>query len=192
MLVREAIENFFASPPSDAGQIANERALQLELACHFRSLGWPVRFEVGLLAPRLSGSTLKPKLNLDLLVEVEGKRVGIELKVPLNGQHPETIYSFCADIEFLESIKRSNQVDLGFCLMATSDRVFWTDSGRGSAIHNQFRAIDGLLSGIIPKPTGLRDSCVALAGSYAAAHVWKPISGNNLFQDGRFLLLEVD
>ncbi|HEX8126504.1 MAG TPA: hypothetical protein VF548_13060, partial [Allosphingosinicella sp.] len=65
----------------------------MELAYFLRHQGWHVRFEVPFRTGRLQGSTLKPKANLDLLVEAGETLVGIELKVPINGQHPETIYA---------------------------------------------------------------------------------------------------
>lgn len=143
-----------------------------------------------MLAPRLAGSTLRAKTNLDLLVEVDGFKVAIELKVPLNGQHPETIYSFCADLEFVEAIKRAGMTNSGYCVMATPDAAFWRDSGRGSSIHNLFRASGGVLSGTIGKPTGAKDSCVILQHGYVASGAWRDLD-NRLLERGRYLLLEV-
>jgi hypothetical protein len=143
-----------------------------------------------MLASRLAGSTLRPKTNLDLLVEVDGFKVAIELKVPLNGQHPETIYSFCADLEFVEAIKRAEMANSGYCVMATPDGAFWRDSGRGSPIHNLFRAPGEVLSGTIGKPTGAKDSCVVLQQSYVASEAWRDLD-NRLLERGRYLLVEV-
>ena len=150
----DTIENFLAAPPEDAGTIYNERSLQLELGYHFRCQKFGVEFERPFKAPRPAGSTNKPKTNLDLLVTGNDKRVAIELKVPLNKRHPETLYDYCADIEFVEALVRNGQVDRGFCLLMTNDHVFWEDSGRGSEIHNCFRQAGTVLTGPIAKPTG--------------------------------------
>ena len=188
--LRGAIEAFFAEPPTDCGTITNERSLQLELAYHFRQRGWSVRFEVPLRAQRLDGSTLRQKFNLDLLVQTGSFVSGIELKVPVNGRHPETIYDFCADLEFVESLKRADQIEVGFCIMATNDRAFWTDSGRGSGIHNQFRTVGEHLSGCITKPTGTRDTCVVLQSAYETAGRWRDLDAR-LMLGGRYLAVAV-
>jgi len=145
---------------------------------------------VPIVAPRATGSTLRPKTNLDLLVKADNVSVAIELKVPLNGQHPETIYSFCADLEFVEAIKRAGTAELGYCVMVTPDAAFWRDSGRGSPIHNLFRSAGSLVSGTIGKPTGAKDSCVVLQQEYAAAGAWREVN-DRLMQRGQYLLLQV-
>ena len=122
--MREKLESFFRSPPPNCGAITNERALQLELGIFLRERGVSVDFELSLKAPRLQGSTLKAKHNLDLLAVDRRQRVGIELKVPLHGQHPETMYAFLADIEFLEALRRAEFIDCGFAVMMTPDRAF--------------------------------------------------------------------
>jgi hypothetical protein len=66
--MRGLIESFFRNPPLTCGKIANERALQLELGIFLRQAGFAVEFELSFKAPRLAGSTLKPKHNLDLLL----------------------------------------------------------------------------------------------------------------------------
>jgi hypothetical protein len=186
----ELIHRFFQEPPPDSGRITNERALQLELALYFRKLGYGVEFEVYMRAARLAGSTLRPKFNLDLLVR-SNEAFGIELKVPLNGQHPETMYAYCADLEFLESLRRARLITRGCCLIVTNDRAFWADSGRGSPIHDSFRRPNGSLCGIIRKPTGARDTCVQLESIYSVATAWRPIRSEKLLPDGQYALVEV-
>ena len=187
---QQALENFFSSPPREACPITNERSLQLELAYFFRREGWSVAFELPLRAPRLEGSTLKQKYNLDLLLQSETQKIGMELKVPVNGQHPETIYSYCADLEFIESLKRAAVIHAGFCVMVTHDSVFWTDSGRGSSIHTAFRSPAAKIAGLIGKPTGPRDTCVVLENEYQTSGSWKPVS-DRLMPRGRYLCLAV-
>ncbi|OHC99087.1 MAG: hypothetical protein A2885_18935 [Sphingopyxis sp. RIFCSPHIGHO2_01_FULL_65_24] len=186
--VRKQLHSFFRSPPADCGMIASERALQLELGLFLRTRNMAVDFERSLKADRLPSSTLKKKHNLDLLVSSAGQRAGIELKVPLNGQHPETIYAFFADIEFLEAIKRAGMIDDGFAIMMTPDRAFWTDSGRGSPIHNLFRQPGSSVTGLIGKPTGARDSAVMIEGCYTVSGSWQDCG---LLPHARFLLVEI-
>jgi len=189
LYVRELLESFFRNPPAERGAITNERALQLELGIFLRSRGIAVDFERSLKAERLPGSTLKAKHNLDLLARHSGERVGIELKVPLHGQHPETMYAFFADIEFLEAIRRAGLIDRGFAIMTTPDRAFWTDSGRGSPIHDLFRNSNASINGRVEKPTGARDSCVVIEGRYQVAEAWSDCG--ELLQNARRLIVEV-
>ena len=137
----DTIENFLAAPPEDAGTIYNERSLQLELGYHFRCQKFGVEFERPFKAPRPAGSTNKPKTNLDLLVTGNDKRVAIELKVPLNKRHPETLYDYCADIEFVEALVRNGQVDRGFCLLMTNDDVTTWQRWMAAATPKVFRIV---------------------------------------------------
>jgi hypothetical protein len=185
------LKEFLVAPPAAVGPISNERSLQLELAVGFREAGFQVEFEKCLRVPRLHGSTLKPKINLDLFVTMDGKRYAVELKVPVNGQHPETMYAFCADIEFVEAIVRAGEADSGVALMLTDDDVFWRDSGRGSWIHNHFRVAGLPVTGPIQRPTGAKDSRVVLAGIYDIASCWGPICSDRLLPESRCLIVEV-
>ena len=191
MRFMEEIESFLNAPPPEAGPVYNERSLQLEIGCYLRRKGYQVQFERTFKAERPSGSSKTPKTNLDLFIASQGEVAGIELKVPLNKRHPETLFDYCADLEFVEALMRAGQVQFGLCLMVTNDRVFWEDSGRGSTIHNFFRREGEVLSGKILKPTGARDTCVVLTGRYTPARHWKPMRGSRLMDSAQYLLIEV-
>ncbi len=192
-MIGDFIHSFFANVPDACGSIYNERSLQLELAHAFRIAGFGVQFERPILALRPIGSTKKPKHNLDLLISRDGQSAAIELKVPLNGRHPETMYDFCADVEFVESIIADGKAEHGYCLMVTNDKAFWDDSGRGSTIHDFFRKPGSVLNGIIHKPTGNDKGieAVVMSGSYHVADMWRQIQENRLIAKGRYLLIEV-
>ena len=185
------LREFLVDPPATVGPISNERSLQLELAFGLRESGFEVEFEKCLRVPRLDGSTLKPKVNLDLFVRMDGKRYAVELKVPVNGQHPETMYAFCADIEFVEAIVRAGHADSGVALMLTDDAVFWRDSGRGSWMHNHLRVAGSPMTGSIRKPTGAKDSNVMLAGIYDVATCWGSPCNDRLLPGSRSLIVEI-
>ena len=91
----------------------------------------------------------------------------------------------------LEALKRSGQIDAGYSLIATNDSVFWTDSGRGSSMHNEFRSQSGRLTGLITKPTGARDTAVVLQGCYSVAPAWQSIS-SRLLPHGCYALIRAD
>jgi hypothetical protein len=189
-VIEDWLRSYFHDPGPEAGPVYNERALQLELACALRRDGFAVEFERTFRVPRPRGSTLKPKQNLDLLVRRGDETAAIELKVPLNGQHPETMYAFCADIEFVEALKRAGIAKHGFCLMLTNDKAFWEDSGRGSLIHNAFRCAGAELRDSVEKPTGTRDSRVVLLGRYRLAEQWCAIAPS-ILSSARLLLVRV-
>jgi len=190
-MITEIVSNFFANAPSDCGSLYHERSLQLELGCVFRGEGFAVEFERPIKAPRPVGSTKPPKYNLDLLLSKNGTTTAIELKFPMNGRHPETMYDFCADIEFVESIRNADKVNRGFCLMATNDKAFWNDSGRGSQIHDLFRRSGSVLSGLVGKPTGSKTDSVVVLGRYHLSDSWREIRDKHLLQRGRYLLVEI-
>lgn len=68
--------------------------------------------------------TIKKEIDITIFNEDKSEKYAIELKHPLNGQHPEQMYSFVKDIKFMEELK-----DRGFNKAATftlvSDRPFY-------------------------------------------------------------------
>jgi len=189
--VRKFIEQFLRSAPESAGKIYNERALQLELAYFLRLQRYVVEFERPFKVESPPGSTRKPKTKLDLIVYNGDKKTAIELKVPLNRQHPETLYQYCADIEFVEALVRAGVADCGFCLLITNDHNFWKDSGQGSDIHNLFRCSGEKLTGIIQKPTKPRNTQIVLTGEYEVYDHWCDVGDIRLMKQARYLLLEI-
>ncbi|MGH6662619.1 MAG: hypothetical protein ACREB6_13865 [Rhodospirillales bacterium] len=186
----DTVMKFLESPPEDAGPIYNERSLQLELGCYYRGEKFKVQFERPFHVERPNGSTKRPKTYLDLFVAGENANIAIELKVPLNQRQPETLYDYCADLEFVEALIRSGACKFGACLLVTDDPTFWRDSGRGSDIHNFFRRKGEVLTGMVGKPTGARDSCVILTGAYSPATLWRDLNSSSLMKNGRYLLIE--
>ena len=187
-----SIEHLLSEPPEEAGMVNNERAFQLELAYYFRCLGATVEFEKFFNVKRPAGSTRKPKSRLDLLVTWGSTVFAFELKVPLNGRHPETFYDFCADIEFVEAMVLGAFVEFGYCLLMTNDQVFWKDGARGSDIHHYFRRPGAIVTGRIAKPTGSADSTVVLTGTYKPSQLWRLLTATKLMENARYLLIEVD
>lgn len=191
--MQKLIESFFEKAPEDCGPIYNERSLQLELAYWLRRVGARVEFERPFQILPFGGSTCRSKENLDLFVLKDGVRTAIELKVPLNGQQPEQLYSFCNDIAFIEGIVRHKYADRGYCLLVTNDRLFWEDSRRGSLIHNLFRRGGSKLTGVIDKPTGKETdkTTVALSGCYAPADKWRAVRDTRIISGAQYLLLGI-
>lgn len=187
--VGDELRLFFDHPSEDAQEIYNEHSLQLELGVYFRSRGYKVQFERPFSITAPVGSTRKPKRELDLLLTLSGHRTAIELKVPLAGRVPETMYDFCADISFVEGLVSQKIMGCAYALLITDNRQFWT--GQNSGIYNLFREADSLLNGHVYKPTGDKDSVTVIAGKYRLAILWKPVVNSRLISDARYLLVEV-
>ena len=173
------------------GPINCEQALQVELGIFFKSNGYNITFEKSLPVSRLNTSINKPKHRLDILIEKSGIKTALELKVPLNGRHPETMFEYCKDIEFVESLLLNKKVDNGYCLLLTNDKVFWTDSGRGSQIHNIFRVKDTILHGKISKPTGSNKPHIFIKNVYKPSNHWKDYPNQTSLRLAKYLLLEI-
>ena len=90
---------------------------------------------------------------IDIVLENEkGLNIAIELKMPMNGQVPEQMYSFVKDIKFLEELKASKKFNICYLLTITNDHNFW--SGQiDNGIYTYFRN-NKILTGKIEKPTG--------------------------------------
>lgn len=187
--LEKQLRKFLGKPQSDAEKIYNERSLQLEIGFYLRSHGITVEFERPFLVERPAASSKRPKSYLDILAVKDGVRTAIELKVPMNGRHPETLYDFCADLEFTEALARERVVEEAFCILLTNDAAFWKDSGRGSAIHDAFRVEGAVLHGGIQKPTGGRDTQVVLTGKYRPSSQWSHLGDERLMPRARYLLV---
>lgn len=187
--ITNEIATFLATPPLDCGPLYNERSLQLELGVFLRSRGFGVEFERPFRVEFQTGSTRKPKRDLDIIAVKEGTTTAIELKVPLSGRVPETMYDFCTDVAFVESIVRMGAADKGICLLVTNERQFWYGVNE-VGIYSYFRGPDVTLGGMIQKPTGGRDTTVSLLGQYQLAPAWRN-ADERLMQGARYLMVEV-
>jgi len=116
------------------------------------------------------------KKEIDICVFGESSRdCAIELKYPRNGQYPETMYSFCKDIQFLEQLVASGFGAAHFIAVA-DDKNFY--SGNTNGIYGLFRGGQPI-TGEIEKPTGKKDTCVHIDGRYYAH--WREVKGTSKY-----------
>lgn len=185
------IEHFLCSNDVGNESISNEHGLQMELGIYLRNIGYRVEFEQSFrLTPR-PDSTKTPKRELDILITQSGIRTAIELKAPLAGRVPESMYDFCADMEFVEQLIESRFADRGFCLLVTNNRQFWYPPTATGGIYDFFRIRDCMMSGKIFKPTGLKDTNIALAGIYRLGAAWRELGNTQLINNCRYLFVEM-
>src|SRR5438046_1592949 len=135
------LQGFFESVAQGKTEIYNEFSFQHELGCYLRSV-MPEEVKVQFERPSWF--------------------FGIRPKLLKKGQHPEQMYKACQDIRFLEQLCE-NGFERGYFVMVADDPLFY--SGSVAGIYCHFRG-SVPLAGTIQKPTGLRDTNVALQGSY--------------------------
>ncbi|MEG3753757.1 hypothetical protein [Psychromonas arctica] len=88
-------------------------------------------------------------------------KCAIELKFPRNGQVPETMFSFCKDILFLEQLVMAGFESAHFIALV-DEHLFY--EGQTGGIYGLFRNGQPI-TGLINKPTGAKDSSVLINGS---------------------------
>lgn len=184
MELRHYIEDFAKAAGSGTIEIYNEFSLQHELGIYLRSRlhNCKVQFERNVSHFGLDKATLeKREIDIAVTASDSGAQLSaIELKYPRNGQVPESMFSFCKDIAFLEQLVSAGFQSAYFLALA-DHRHFY--SGTGNGIYGHFRA--GVpITGRIIRPTGAKDHEVTIAGTYIAT--WLPVSG-----DTKFCLVQV-
>lgn len=180
MKLIQHITAFFAAVEKDEIEIYNEFSLQHELGIYLRNnLGkCKIQFERNVSHFELPKSDFEKK-EIDIVITsmtASDRPCAIELKYPRNGQVPESMFSFCKDILFLEQLVASGFQPSYFLAVADSPLFY---SGKNDGIYGHFRS-NKLITGDIHKPTGTtKDSKLSIRGSYNA--VWLPISGTKRF-----------
>ena len=163
--------------------IYNEFSLQHELGLFLRSKisGCKVEFERNVSHFNFEKSNFVKKEIDIVIISPTGEHLSaIELKYPRNGQVPESIFSFCKDIAFLEQLILAGFKSAYFFVVA-DQKYFY--SGNDHGIYGLFRN-ETPITGEIRKPTGAKDSVVTINGSYIAK--WLPI-----FEEAKFCLVQV-
>ena len=143
-------------------EIYNEFSLQHELGIFLRERlpEYKVQFERNTKFFGLAGLV---KHEMDIVIYNDTMKFAVELKYPLNGQHPEQMFSFVKDICFMEQL-RLQGFDRTYCLTVVKDKKFY-DGVKKDGIYAYFR--DGKsVKGVITKPTGAKDEIVKIERDY--------------------------
>jgi hypothetical protein len=179
MKLERQIEDFVKVVSSGSIEIYNEFSLQHELGIFLRNhlSGCKIQFERNVSHFNLQKSSLEKKeIDISITSESSGEHLSvIELKYPRNGQVPESMFSFCKDIAFLEQLVSSGFQSAYFLALA-DDPLFY--SGNCSGIYGHFRGGKPIM-GKITKPTGSKDKEIDIIGSYTAN--WLPVLGEVKF-----------
>ncbi len=181
--MKNRICEFFQLVKNQEIEIYNEFSLQHELGVFLRSQ-FPelkVQFERNVSYFSLDKRKFEKKeIDLVMFSDKSNLECVMELKYPRNGQVPESMFSFCKDISFLEQLSLSGFKSAYFIAVA-DDKLFYTGASNG--IYGFFRN-EQEIRGTIKKPTGTKDKIVKISGSYKAK--WKNITGST-----KYCLIEV-
>ena len=141
MDVLTAIHQFLNTVGNNDIEIYNEFSFQHELGLFLRQhiLDQKIQFERNVSHFGFDKANFEKK-EIDIAVFKDPliqRSCVIELKFPRNGQIPETMYSFCKDISFLEQLVNAG-FDLGYFVALADDKNFYSGN-KVDGIYGLFR-----------------------------------------------------
>lgn len=169
MTVFEAIHAFLKRVGEQKIDIYNEFSFQHELGIFLRQYipTTKIQFERNVSYFGFDKVTFEKK-EIDIAIfndEPLALHSVIELKFPRNGQVPETMFSFCKDISFLEQLVNSG-FKHGYFIALVDDELFYSGD-KIDGIYGLFRNKQPI-TGEITKPTGKKDQVLQVKGNYTA------------------------
>lgn len=203
--IEKIIDEFFQEVGNKKIEIYNEFSLQHELGIFFRNSSQlknkKIQFERNVKDFHLDepkGGFIKKEIDITIFTEPkndswcrhktkdlnddprpENLSYIFELKYPRNGQYPESMFSFCKDIAFLEQVVGKEKFKKGYFIAVASDPLFYKGGKTKEGIYKFFRTQNNdnneniNITGEIPKPTGSGGKPITIHGSYKAE--WKQI-----------------
>jgi len=154
--MNDELDKFFQLFAKGEVEIYNEFSFQHELGIFLRH-EFPelkIQFERNVSYFDLDKAQYQKK-EIDLVMFLDKSNVEcvMELKFPRNGQVPETMFSFCKDIAFIEQLVKSG-FKRGYFVAVVDDKAFYEGNPKG--IYGLFRNGQSI-TGHIQKPTGAKD-----------------------------------
>ncbi len=168
-------------------EIYNEFSLQHELGIYLRErlkdTEYKIQFERNAAYFGVDKSKLiKREIDISVFNRNLDEKYAIELKYPLNGQYPETMYSFIKDICFCEQLTQSG-FDGALAFAIVNDKLFYEGSMK-EGIYSYFRTLKPLKGSII-KPTGTVPDEIILNREYF-------INWNKISETSRYYIIATD
>ncbi|MCK5581552.1 MAG: hypothetical protein KAJ18_09815 [Candidatus Omnitrophica bacterium] len=136
--IRDALKNLFRERPV----FHSEADFQHEFAMKLRDIPGSQRIRVE--KSYSLGSQDDEKIALDIYFEINGKKIGIELKYKIRGPflrwkeeefnltsanaHPHNRYFFIKDISRLEKLKASDEIAEGYAIFLTNEYLYYKPS----------------------------------------------------------------
>lgn len=152
--VEQEMYRFFEYLNENKLQIYNEISFQLELAIFLRTKfnDKDILLEKNVRNWGIKG-TKKKEIDIVIIDKNTNEKIAIELKYPLNGQHPEQMYKFVEDACFCEQLQSTNEFAATYSVVLVNDSSFYQKKKTSGGIYKFFRE-NRELTGIIYKPTG--------------------------------------
>ena len=172
---------------------------------HKLGIEWYKRFGI---EPTLEWCVEDPETHkrryIDIMLDLGGKKVGIELKYKTKevkganymgqGAQSNGKFFFFQDIERLEKLKKKSEIENGFAVLITNDHLYWNPAQNGKAV-KKFDLCAGTkpLHGKYEVDWGeYKGQSVTLSGTYTVEWVEVPAAGAQ--KDGttfRYLIIKV-
>jgi len=169
MEVLNAIHQFLNTVSNNEVEIYNEFSFQHELGLFLRqhATDQKIQFERNISHFGFDKvDFVKREIDIAVFKDPETQRsCVIELKFPRNGQVPETMFSFCKDISFLEQLVNAG-FDSGYFVALADDKNFYSGNNV-DGIYGLFRD-EQVITGTIVKPTGEKNTSVKINNTYTA------------------------
>ena len=161
-MVKNKLHEFMDMVTDGIVEVYNEFSLQHELGIFLREEfhDYKVQFERN---TKFFGITGTIKHEIDIVIYNDEGKYAVELKYPVNGQYPEQMYSFIKDVLFMEQLKENGFTNT-YCLTMVNDKNFYSGK-KVDGIYEFFRD-NGVIHGIINKPTGKKEESIELHNEY--------------------------
>ena len=179
-MIEALLHEFMLQVGKEQIEIYNEFSLQHELGIFLRERlpGYKVQFERN---TKYFGLTDLVKHEIDIVVYDDVRKYAVELKYPLNGQHPEQMFSFVKDICFMEQLKMKG-FEKTYCMTVVKDKKFYSGTKK-DGIYAYFRDRKPI-TGIITKPTGAKDERITIEREYS-------IEWNRAGEEHKYYIVEI-
>lgn len=199
MEIKQHIDDFLRELCDNKVAIYNEFSLQHELGIYLRDKlkHKKIEFERNISYFGLSNNSKTfTKKEIDISIYDTQSTIAIELKFPRNGQYPESMFSFCKDLKFLEELKANGFQECYF-LAIVDDKNFYSRDGLSTnGIYEYFRTENlpnpiPCIKSPVQKPTGKKDYSISLNGKYQIE--WKQFcKHNSCYDNWRYCLIEIN
>ncbi len=179
--IERHIEEFIGLIAGGQVEVYNEFSFQHELGIYLRTHidnnRYKIQFERNVAFFRIDKArTIKKEIDIVIYDNDKFEKYAIELKYPMNGQYPESMYSFIKDIKFCEQLSEYG-FDGTISLTLVDDRLFYNGASNGG-IYRYFRG-GYPVTGTIDKPTGNDGESLKIDGSYSVK--WKDVNDTSKY-----------
>ncbi|UOR12819.1 hypothetical protein [Halobacillus amylolyticus] len=160
------IQMFFNKVENNAVEIYNEFSLQHELGLFLRNVipkPMKVEFERNIGFFNNEAKCVKSEIDIVIYSSDKNEKYAIELKLPKNGQYPESMFNFIKDIQFMEQVKQMGFTNT-YAVTYVQDKLYYSGS-KIDGIYAYFRNHKAL-HGEVSKPTGQKDEILHIQGNY--------------------------